>query len=344
MLAQPKKIVIIHILDILKKYTDFDHRLTQKEIQNILKSDYGTIVDRKAVKRNLMDLIDAGYNIDYDVVIRKNKNGDEEEMATNWYYEREISDAELRILIDSILFSKHIPQKQSRDLIKKIEGISSKYFDARVKNVSTVAEENVSVKQLFYTVEIIDEAITRGKQIRFTYNNFDTDKKLHARCRDDGSQRIYIINPIQIVAANGRYYLIANYDKYDNISHYRLDRITDIELLDTPSKQRSEIKSLEHGLNLPKHMAEHIYMFSGESVPIKFKADRHLVSEIIDWFGMDVTFSEVTDDIMTVSAICNEAAFRYWALQYSRFIRVTYPTELVKTIKNDLKEAYERYV
>ena len=58
--AQPKKMLIMNILDILKKYTDENHRLSQKEIADILKSEYDMTVDRKAVKRNLMNLIDFG--------------------------------------------------------------------------------------------------------------------------------------------------------------------------------------------------------------------------------------------------------------------------------------------
>ena len=54
--AQPKKMLIMHILDILKKYTDEDHRLSQKEIGEILKNEYDMVVDRKSIKRNLMDL------------------------------------------------------------------------------------------------------------------------------------------------------------------------------------------------------------------------------------------------------------------------------------------------
>ena len=33
--AQPKKMLIMNILDILKKYTDENHRLSQKEIADI---------------------------------------------------------------------------------------------------------------------------------------------------------------------------------------------------------------------------------------------------------------------------------------------------------------------
>lgn len=50
--------VIINILDILKKYTDMDHRLTQAEIADILKKEYYMEVDRKTVKRNLLNLLD----------------------------------------------------------------------------------------------------------------------------------------------------------------------------------------------------------------------------------------------------------------------------------------------
>ena len=35
----PKKMVIINILDILKKYSDMDHRLTQAQIIEILKKN-----------------------------------------------------------------------------------------------------------------------------------------------------------------------------------------------------------------------------------------------------------------------------------------------------------------
>lgn len=63
---QPKKVIILNILDILKKYTDDNHTLTQKEIQDKLETEYLMKIERKAVKRNLMELIDCGYDIDYD--------------------------------------------------------------------------------------------------------------------------------------------------------------------------------------------------------------------------------------------------------------------------------------
>ena len=265
---QPKKMLIMNILDILKRYTDEDHRLSQKEIMDILEREYDMKVERKAVKRNLLNLIDYGYHVEYSESVRINKKGEEEIVYTDWYLERDFSDAELRLLIDSLLFSRHIPYSQCKTLIEKLENLSNRYFKSRVKHIQTLPDNELPNRQLFYTIEILDQAITKGRQVSFHYNEYHTDKMLHPRIDHEGNVRTYIVNPYQMAAVNGRYYLICNYDKYDDVSNYRVDRITDIQLLDTPVKPMKNMKGLEHGLNLPKHMAEHVYMFTGESVPV----------------------------------------------------------------------------
>lgn len=340
---QSKKLIIINILDILKKYTDEDHRLSQKEILNILEREYDMKVERKTVKRNLINLIDFGYHVEYSEVVRLNKKGEEETIYTNWYLEKDFSDAELRLLIDSLLFSKHIPYSQCKELIEKLEGLSNCYFKSSVKHIQTIPDDAPQNKQLFYTIDVLNQAITEGRQVAFYYNEYRTDKKMHPRENGVGEKRRYIINPYQIAAVNGRYYLICNYDKYDNVANYRLDRITDIEMLSTPVKAMKKVKGLENGLNLPKHMAEHVYMFTGESLPVTFRTKKYLLSEIIDWFGKDIKFSDETEDEVTVRVTVNLEAMRKWALQYAVHVKVLGPEKLVNIVKEDIKKAAEQY-
>lgn len=177
--TQPKKLLIINILDILKRYSDEGHRLSQTDIVKILEKEYSMAADRKSVKRNLMNLIDFGYNIEYSESVRKNKNGEEETICTDWYMVRDFSDAELRLLIDSLLFSKHIPYHQCKQLIEKLEGLSNEYFKAKVKHIRTLPERMPSNKQLFLTIDVLDEAISKGRQVCFAYNKYDVDKQLH---------------------------------------------------------------------------------------------------------------------------------------------------------------------
>ena len=60
-----KKVIILYILQILQRYTDADHPMTQQQIMEKLRSDYDLEVNRSTVKRNLSDLLDAGYDIQY---------------------------------------------------------------------------------------------------------------------------------------------------------------------------------------------------------------------------------------------------------------------------------------
>jgi len=339
----PKKMMIINILDILKRHSDEDHRLSQKDILEILENEYSMKADRKAIKRNLMNLLDFGYNIEYSEAVRKNKGGEEETIYTDWYLVRDFTDAELRLLIDSLLFSKHIPYNQCKELIEKLKSLSNTHFKTKVKHICNLPENMPSNKQLFLTIEVLDEAISNSKQVAFTYNDFGTDKKLHPRRDDTGEVREYIINPYQMVATNGRYYLICNFDKYDEVSNYRLDWITDIKLLDSAIKPMNKVIGLESGLNLPKHMAEHIYMFTGESVQVKFRAQSYLAGQIIDWFGRDVQFFNDTGETVDVLVRVNEQAMAFWALQYGEHMEVLEPAGLREQIKNAVAEIAAKY-
>ena len=43
-----------------------------------------------------------------------------------------------------------------------------------------------------------------------------------------------------MVVCNGFYYLVANYDKYDDISHYRIDKMEDVKILEEKAKKKIE--------------------------------------------------------------------------------------------------------
>lgn len=343
-----KKTLIISILDILKKYTDENHRLSQKDIIDILKTEYNMNVERKAIKRNLMNLIDFGYEIEYSESVRMIPNkstGELEEsyILSDFYLVRDFIDSELRLLIDSLLFSKHIPYSQCKELIGKLEGLSSQYFKARVKHIRTMPDFSLHSQQLFYTIEILDEAISRGKKVSFTYNEYGTDKKLHPKTDNTGKIREYLINPYQIAATNGRYYLICNYDKYDNVANYRLDRISNIKLLDEPVKPSKQVKGLENGFDLPKHMAEHLYMFAGESGAVTFRVKKYLLNDVIDWFGGEITFFDETEDEVSVRTRVNLASMRCWARQYAPHAKILSPVSLVEEVKADIQKAMQLY-
>ena len=284
---QPKKLLIMNILDILRKYSDEDHRLSQKDIAEILKTEYDMTADRKAIRRNILNLMDCGYNIEYSESIRmvpNPKTGEPEEsyLWSDFYLEREFTDGELRLLIDSLLFSKHIPYSQCKALVDKLEGLSNVYFRSRVKHIARLPEDKTDNKQLFLTIELLDEAISRGRKVSFKYLEYGTDKCHHIKTRPDGTERVYIISPYQMAAKEGKYYLICNYDKYDDISNYRLDRITELKIMDEPAKPFDTlIWTNGRTLDLATYMKEHPYMYSSDNIRAVFRVAKAMGARAI---------------------------------------------------------------
>ncbi len=358
---QPKKMLIINILDILREYSDEDHRLSQKDIADILKKDYCMEADRKSIRRNIMNLIDFGYEIEYTEKVRnipvKTKsdktasdtvNGEkiteESYIWTDFYLVRTFTNSELRLLIDGLLFSRHVPYSQCRELVQKLEGLSNNYFKSSVGYISKLPIDRTDNRQLFYNIEILDEAIAKNRKVSFKYLEYDTDKKQHVKCREDGTERIYVVSPYQMAARESKYYLICNYDKYDDISNYRIDRIADIRILDERATPFSELKWANgRSLNLSEYMKRHPYMYSSEDVRVSFRITLPMISDIIDTFGTDVTFADKDDSGVTVTTITNERAMLQFAKNFAPDVEIIKPEFLRDKVRNELRTALECY-
>jgi len=253
---------------------------------------------------------------------------------------RKFDNAELRLLIDSVLFNKGISQKRARELIDKLKDFGGRHFSAKVKHVCNLPElQHTDNKQTMYALDALNDAIDKRKKVSFVYNSYGPDFQLHPRRKEP-----YIVNPYQIVANNGRYYLIGNYDKYDNVAHFRIDRMTNVCMLDERRKPVSKVTDFKNGFSLPKHMAEHIYMFSGKTVTVRMVAKKHLMDELVDWFGKDFKIRREFEEEMLVDVKCNKSAMKFWALQYGPYVNVLEPAELREEIKESIAEINAKYI
>lgn len=320
---EPTKLALVRILQILEQYSDFDHPLKQQDIIDYLDRDYGIAIERKAVGRNLSLLKEAGYDIASD------RRG-------SYLAERTFDDSELRMLIDGVLASRHITAKHSKELIERLCSLSNKYFRSHVKNIWSVNEWSKTDNQaLFYNIEIVDAAIEQGKQIAFSYNKYGADKKLHKT----SDQRV---TPYQMILRNQRYYLIACNEKWKNLGHYRLDRITDIRLTDESATPIRSLPGHENGIDYKEYATSLPYMFTDQLENIEFLADPGIIDQIVDWFG-DNARIEQSGEKLKVSVKASPNAMEYWAMQYLNFVEILSPASLRSRIAANLEKARGKY-
>ena len=321
---EPKKLALIRILQILEKHSDSEHPIKHEKIVESLEKEYGLVVERKAIGRNISLLNEAGFEIE------TTKKG-------SYLAERTFEDSELRLLIDGVLSSGYITAKHSKDLIEKLCSQANKYFRPRVKNIYSVNDwnktDNVSV---FYTIEIVDEAIEQGRQVRFEYNKYGIDKELHRTSKQT-------LSPYQMILHNQRYYLMGYNEKWKEMRYYRMDRIANIELVNVPSTPLRSIKGFENGIDYKQFSQSMPYMFADELQTVEFIADGWVIDQIVDWFGKEIHIEERADERFLVRVKASINAMEYWSMQYMNAVEVLSPIELRERIKKNVQTANEKY-
>jgi len=144
------------ILEVLKKYSDENNKLSQKKVLDLVKREYDVLLDRRTVER----LIKRLYDFNWVEYAERNKQTGE---TPGWYFERDITDAEIRMLIDGLLFSKYIPYSECKKLIDKLEHIAGVDF----KNSYGLPENRPENKQKFLNIEELLRAMSIAKKSKF---------------------------------------------------------------------------------------------------------------------------------------------------------------------------------
>jgi len=324
MAAEAKKTLIIRIYQILENYSDAEHPLKQQEIIDLLDRDYDIECERKAVSRNISYLKEMGYDIESDA-------------RGTYLASRHFENAELRLLIDSVLNSRHINSTHSKQLIDKLIALGGRNFKSNVKHVYSVKEwEKSQNRDFFLNIEIADEAIEQGKKIEFVYNRTGIDGKLHATDTHTAS-------PYQMFLHNQRYYLMLRDDKYDTVSYDRLDKITDMRIIDTPAVPLSENEGFKHGINYKEIATGLPYMFSDKPQLITLRCRNFMMDELTDWFGSTFTAQKDGENHFRATVKASPRAMLYWVLQYNDKVEVLRPEALRDEVINTLKSTLKLY-
>ena len=322
---EPKKLALIRIWQILKKYSDYDHPLTQEDISSYLKNDYGIVIERKAISRNISLLKEAGVEI--------------ESKRTGSYLDyREFEDSELHMLIDGVLSSKYITARHSKDLIDRICELSNKYFRSNIKYIHSVNDWSKTDNQaLFYNIELIDSAVEEGKQIHYDYNKYGIDKKLHK------SSQQYV-SPYLMILHNQRYYLMAYSEYWGNMVFHRLDRITNMTMTDKKATPIRTVAGFENGIDYKNLSTAMPYMYTDEPERIDFLADINIIDQVIDWFGTDIKLMKTDDENkVQVYVKASPNAMEHWAMQYINYVEIISPQSLRTRMRESLKNCLMKY-
>lgn len=285
-------------------------------------------MERKSVASSLSLLEELGYDL------MKGSNGGVS------LYSRLFDGAEVSYLVDAVLSSRSVDGAEADRLIEKIYSIQSIYAKRKYPFRKPAALTRSEGKETFYSIEIISEAIRRGKWVAFQYLGVDENGK---EClRRNGY--VYHRSPCCLLVSNGSYYLLCYGYKHKKIEHYHLDYLRNVSVMEererVPMKDIDDFKGYR---GIESYVNDHIYLFGGEVIDAEFELKfSDFVLTIKDWFGEKASIRKEGEKL--IAEIRNEeSALFYWTLQYFDAVKVLSPSSLVEKLKKAGEEITALY-
>ncbi len=325
-----QKIKLFYIIDILKKHSDENHPLTATEICEKLLSN-GVTAERKAIYDDINQLVDYGFDIIKTHIPK----------AGFFLGSREFEIPEIYLLCDAVRAARFITPKKSRELIAKLDSMLSVYqINARGKNVYFDNVGKTKNEEIFYNIDVINRAIENGHKISFKYlsKSLGNNREIVTNIKER------VISPYALTWQDDHYYLIGNYDKYDNLIHLRVDRMKTVNEINEPIRHFSEVSEYKDVFDVADYTNKLFSMFGGKNEKIDLRCSRKILEQVLDRFSDDIFIRNITETHfeITVCVAVSEGIVT-WIMNYADNIEVLSPDYLREKISEKARSVLSVY-
>lgn len=321
-----QKMKILYLMRVFCERTDETHPMSVKDLITYLE-ELGIHAERKTIYDDIESLRVFGM----DIVNRREKP------AGFYLASRDFEIAELKMLIDAVQSSRFLTTGKSRQLIQKLEGLTSVY-QARDLQRQVIVQNRVknTNESIYYNVDAIYKAISENCQISFQYTEWTVSKERHPK---RGGTR-YQISPWQMIWQDENYYLIGVDEKSGIVKHYRVDKMLKIEKENTP-RNGAELFEKFDG---EKFISGTFGMFGGREESISLEFENHLAGVLLDRFGRDIMILAKDEEHSVTRVSVNVSSqFFGWLSALGNEVRILSPENVRKEYRDFLRRALENY-
>lgn len=329
------------IVEVLKKYSSKQNPLNQTQLLQHLQSEYPHLageIKEKKVRTALEKLLEQENKLpDENKVLRCT----DVRRKKRYWTDNSFSDAELKFLIDCVMYSNIINTKNALSLAKRIQALSGK----RLRDLTPYAsgafgsQKYTADIDVLKNVEAIAAAQEAGRKLRFDLNVYTVQngKPVLLPVKE------HTVSPLETVLHNGRYYLLACYDS-DKLYSFRVDLMTKLRQTAEPAKR--SVPALENFCR-DAFMRQHPVMYAGRVRRFTLRIKKDNLTQIADAFsdkGKVVPGSE-TEDTIDLWVDAADGAMKHWLLRYGDIVEaVNMPKDFAAELKKSVEDLAKKYL
>lgn len=321
---------LLAVYDILQRETDEETEYSLEEIIQKLKEKFGeTFTVKKEILRKDLQALDETI---LPIVVNSGPHGKK-------YYshqERLFELSELRMLMDACVSAQFLTKKETENLIKKIKKLTSRRQAGQLPHEQfagmMVKSKNTYLK---YDIDRLHRAFCENKKIAFQYGTYTVEKDFQLHRNGE----FYSVKPYALIWHNNFYYLIGEYEKLDEIRHYRVDRMRNVRVVE------EQVGYVREKIDIGEYMQRTFHMFASPDVErIELLVDNDLFNAMIDRFGLEQNYEKKGENqfIVRAEAAVNDGLIA-WLLNWGSKVKVLSPPGLVQRMKEEAEKLYEIY-
>lgn len=327
MAVQPQKMKTLYLMKILLDRTDEKHMMSANDLASAL-LEYGIKAERKSIYADIEALQYYGM----DIVQQKGSN-------PGYYVASRIFELpELKLLVDAVQSSKFITTKKSDELIRKLEGMSSKYDAQQLQRDVFIYNRPKTINEtIYYNVDQIHNALHCNAKITFQYAEWTTKKEL--QLKKNGA--LYLVSPWALTWDDENYYLIAYDENADIIKHYRVDKMQNITVLEDARIGKERFIDFDLAAFAKKTFG----MYGGYDSTVTLLCHNSLVGVILDRFGQNVPIVPIDNEhFYAKPLVAVSQQFFGWVTGIGEMIQITGPENVKQEYKEYLCKIIDKYV
>lgn len=321
--ANDRRLKLLYVLECLQKQSDPEHPLTAASIIEYLGA-HSLSGARKSIYEDIAALDVYGYDITKACSTKEGcfLNG------------RTFEVAEVRLLLDAILSAPFITEKKTRELTGKLLDFLSVYQAQAIQNqIYKGSRPKFRNEQIYYIIDTINQAIAQEKKIRFDYCRYHIEDNKAVLKYD----RTFEVSPYALIWANDLYYLAGNYEKYENLSNYRLDRMKMAAITDKKIRPHQEVSGYTGCFDTADYVRKNIMMYPGRQQEIELLCKNSLLDLVLDRFGSNAqVINKGKDRFMLRASVYVSAGLVDWLLPLSDRLYVSSPISLREALLEKL--------
>jgi predicted DNA-binding transcriptional regulator YafY len=236
-------------------------------------------------------------------------------------YVQPVTADDVNLILASLVQSQTFMETKISVIKNSLLGLLPKNEAKKLKDMLHFEKSsNIDHQYIELNVNNLRKAIAEEKKVSFSYNSAV------------GNHKIHTIIPYSFACELGKYYIIGYLESKDCLIHFRIDRISNVNILEEEGKRDSKF-------NVYEYLKRTWYMYGGDETRVKVQFDKRCYKVVTEKSLLEGNLLEEDEDYFVYEFICNGTyGIKMWIMGFGADAQVIEPLELREEIIESVRK------